>query len=60
MEPGSTLRGGDTEEVIHERLRAYEQSSLPLSEYYRAKGQLTEIDGDRPLDYVSDGDRAGD
>jgi adenylate kinase len=45
-------RSDDTEEVIHERLRVYEQSTLPLSEYYRAKGQLREIDGDRPLDYV--------
>jgi adenylate kinase len=45
-------RSDDTEEVINERLRVYEQTTLPLSGYYRAKGQLREIDGDRPLDYV--------
>jgi adenylate kinase len=38
--------------VISERLRAYEQQTLPLAEYYKAQGRLYEIDGNRPTDTV--------
>jgi adenylate kinase len=46
------VRPDDSEHVIHERLKSYEQSTLPLVEYYRAKGQLREIDGNLPADSV--------
>jgi len=46
---GSKLitRPDDSEAVISERLKAYERQTLPLIDYYRGKGQLREIDGDR-------------
>ncbi len=46
-------RRDDCEEVISERLKAYERQTLPLTEYYRSKGQLYEIDGDRDVKKVS-------
>ncbi|HVZ61635.1 MAG TPA: adenylate kinase [Terriglobales bacterium] len=45
-------RRDDHEDVISERLRAYEQQTLPLAEYYKAQGRLYEIDGNRPTDTV--------
>jgi len=46
---GSKLitRPDDSEAVISERLKAYERQTLPLTDYYRGKGQLREINGDR-------------
>ncbi len=38
-------RPDDKEEVIRTRLEAYETSTKPLKEYYRAKGPFTVIDG---------------
>lgn len=46
-------RRDDCEEVISERLKAYERDTLPLIEYYRAKGQLVEVDGSRGMDEIS-------
>ncbi len=46
-------RRDDCEEVISERLKAYERDTLPLIEYYRAKGQLVEIDGSRDMNEIS-------
>ena len=40
-------RKDDTEEVISERLKAYERQTLPLLEFYQAKGRLQTLDGDR-------------
>jgi len=48
-----TTRRDDCEEVISERLKAYERQTLPLAEHYRAKGQLREINGDQDPDAVS-------
>jgi adenylate kinase len=45
-------RSDDREEVISERLKAYERQTLPLVEYYRAQGRLHEIDGTRPMEVV--------
>lgn len=42
-------RRDDTEEVIAERLKAYEQLTLPLVEYYGARGRLIEVNGDQPV-----------
>ena len=52
---GSKLvtRRDDCEEVISERLKAYERDTLPLIEYYRSKGQLVEIDGSRGMEEIS-------
>jgi len=52
---GSKLvtRRDDCEEVISERLKAYERDTLPLIEYYRSKGQMVEIDGGRGMDEIS-------
>ncbi len=52
---GSKLstRRDDCEEVISERLKAYERDTLPLIEYYRSKGQLIEVDGSRGMDEIS-------
>jgi adenylate kinase len=45
-------RRDDTEEVITERLKAYEQLTLPLVEYYGARGRLIEVNGDQPVEAV--------
>jgi adenylate kinase len=46
-------RRDDTEEVIAERLKAYEQLTLPLVDYYGARGRLIEVNGDQPVDAVA-------
>jgi adenylate kinase len=39
------LRPDDTEEVIRERLRVYEEQTLPVAAAYRERGLLVDIDG---------------
>ena len=46
-------RRDDCEEVISERLRAYQRQTLPLAGFYRAKGQLVEVNGDQDASAVS-------
>jgi adenylate kinase len=46
------VRPDDSENVVQQRLQVYEESTLPLVKYYRAKGQLHEIDGNLPVDFV--------
>ena len=52
---GSKLqtRRDDCEEVISERLKAYEKQTLPLAEYYRGKGQLREVNGEQTPESVT-------
>jgi adenylate kinase len=52
---GSKLvtREDDRDEVIRERLNAYERQTRPLAEYYNRKGRLTVVDGSLPVDEVS-------
>ena len=38
-------RDDDTEEAIDRRLELYEQETVPIIEYYRARGMLSEVDG---------------
>lgn len=38
-------RSDDTPEAIHERLDIYNKETLPVIDYYRQKGKLTEVDG---------------
>ncbi len=46
-------RRDDCEEVISERLKAYERQTLPLTDFYRAKGQLVEVNGDQDTKAVT-------
>jgi adenylate kinase len=46
-------RKDDAEEVITERLKAYERLTLPLVDYYRTRGRLIEVDGDQPVEAVT-------
>jgi adenylate kinase len=46
-------RRDDEESIVAERLRAYEAQTLPLVDYYRAKGRLVEIDGEQPVEAVA-------
>jgi adenylate kinase len=51
---GSKLvtRNDDREEVIRERLTAYELQTRPVADYYERKGRLVPVDGDLPVDEV--------
>jgi adenylate kinase len=46
-------REDDREEVVSERLRVYREQTEPLIEFYRRRGLLREVDGDRPLAAVT-------
>jgi adenylate kinase len=46
-------RADDSEAVIRERQRVYREKTAPLIGYYRERGLLREIDGDRPVDDVT-------
>ncbi len=46
-------REDDREEVIRERLDAYERQTKPVAEYYQQLGRLAVIDGDQPVDVVT-------
>lgn len=46
-------RRDDREEVISERLKAYEQQTLPLVEYYRRQGRLRQVNGEQPVEAVT-------
>jgi adenylate kinase len=48
-----TFRKDDNEEAIGTRLKAYENETLPLADYYRKRGILTEINGDAPPEQVT-------
>jgi adenylate kinase len=45
-------RADDTPEVIRNRLANYHELTAPLVGYYRAKGNLVGIHGDRPINEV--------
>jgi len=53
---GSTLvtREDDREEVIRDRLAAYELQTKPVAEYYARKGRLVSVNGDLPVDQVTE------
>ncbi|MFL6262278.1 MAG: adenylate kinase [Thermoanaerobaculia bacterium] len=46
-------RADDQEAVIRERLRVYREKTAPLIGYYRERGLLREIDGNRPIEDVT-------
>lgn len=47
-------RDDDKPETIQNRLNVYESQTAPLVEYYKGKGLLKAVDGDRPVDDVYD------
>jgi adenylate kinase len=47
-------RADDNVEVFHERMRNFEQKTSAVIEYYREHGnRFAEVDGDRPVDDVT-------
>jgi adenylate kinase len=46
-------RNDDREEVIRERLQAYERQTRPVADYYRQKGRLVHVDGMLSADEVT-------
>ena len=48
------IREDDRDEVIKERLATYERQTRPVAEYYKAKGRLFSVNGDLPVDEVSE------
>jgi adenylate kinase len=48
-------REDDTPAAIERRLETYFAQTEPLLDYYRARGLLRRVDGDRPIDEVTDG-----
>jgi adenylate kinase len=49
---GETIRADDNPEALKKRLDAYRSQTAPLSAYYKAKGDLLEIDGMAPIPEV--------
>jgi adenylate kinase len=47
------IRNDDREEVIRERLTAYEWQTKPVAEYYQSKGRLVSVQGDLPVQEVT-------
>jgi adenylate kinase len=45
-------RPDDEESVFVERMKTYDQQTLPLVDYYRAKGRLVEVNGEQPVEEV--------
>ena len=48
----TVLRKDDEEEIVLERLRIYNSTTKPLSEFYMEKKLLKKIDGDRSLQEI--------
>ena len=46
-------RADDKEGVIRERLKVYREKTAPLIGYYKERGLLREIDGNRPVEDVT-------
>ena len=46
-------RKDDKQEVIAERLKSYERQTLPLVDYYRRHGRLHELNGEQPVEQVT-------
>ncbi|MGI4828583.1 MAG: adenylate kinase family protein [Janthinobacterium lividum] len=50
-----TQRADDREDIFYERMKAFDALTAPVIEYYRSHGnRFAEVDGDRPLDVVTD------
>jgi adenylate kinase len=47
------IRNDDREDVMVERLHAYDALTRPVSDYYERKGRLVSVNGDAPVDEVT-------
>jgi adenylate kinase len=47
------IRNDDREEIISERLSAYEKMTRPVAEYYQAKGRLVPVNADRTPEEIT-------
>jgi adenylate kinase len=47
------VRSDDREEVIAERLAAYEAQTKPVADYYRVRRRLVPVNADRPVEEVT-------
>ena len=47
-------REDDRPETVRKRLEVYFQQTAPLIDYYRARGKLVEIDGDKSVEEVAE------
>jgi adenylate kinase len=47
-------RADDTEPVIRERLRVYREKTAPVIGFYEERGLLRSVDGDAPIDQVTE------
>jgi adenylate kinase len=51
---GEPVRADDNPEALAKRLAAYTAQTAPLSEHYRSKGLLKEVDGMKTIDEVTE------
>jgi adenylate kinase len=56
---GEAIRADDNPEALKKRLDAYRSQTAPLSAYYKAKGDLLEVDGMAPIPEVEKAIDAG-
>jgi adenylate kinase len=47
-------RADDTAEAVQKRLDTYDRTTAPLLAFYQARGILTTVDGDRPIEEVTE------
>ena len=47
-------RKDDTEETVKNRLEVYQKQTAPLIEYYKKKGILVDVDGNRTVQATFD------
>lgn len=50
---GGTVRADDNPQSFKTRLEAYRTQTAPVSSYYAGKGELTQVDGMKPVDVVT-------
>mgnify|MGYP000524545776 CR=1 FL=1 len=46
-------RADDTEEVVVKRLETYHNQTAPVLDYYKAQNKVTEIDGTKKLEDIT-------
>ncbi|MBL4721487.1 MAG: adenylate kinase, partial [Alphaproteobacteria bacterium] len=47
------VRPDDQEDTIRDRLKVYHDQTAPLLPYYKERGLLVQVDGDRDMDVVT-------
>ncbi len=52
-ESGDAIRSDDSEEVLKNRVRVYQEQTAPILPYYEEQGLLRRIDGMQPIDDVT-------